>query len=453
MALEINKHLLDDISAAIDAGNDSFLEATFQEQHPADLAEILEKLPFKEADYILKVLANEVAAEVLIELDEPIRDKLVAQRTSKEIAQIVGEHINSDDAADVLAELPDQKKEEVLSLLEDAEQASDLVDLLTYDEDSAGGLMAKELIKVSMDWEITFAVREMRKQAEEVDEIYNIYVVNDKNQLMGTLSLKKMLFSASLKAQIADIYNKDQLHYVYGDTPGEEVVQIMKKYDLVVLPVVDEHMQLLGRITIDDVVDVISDEAAEDYNLASGLSENVESSDKVWQVTRARIPWLLIGLAGGIIVSQVIGIYEDQLTINPILAFFIPLIGAMGGNVGVQSSAIVVQGLANRDVQIGGVFARLLKELKVAFVNAAICSVLLLGYSLLANPNPDLAYTVSLSLFSVIVIASLFGTFIPLMLNYAKIDPALATGPFITTVNDILGLIIYFMIAKAIYGI
>lgn len=453
MAFEITREFIDKIKDAIEAGDDRFLQSILEEQHHADIAELFEKISFKKANYLIRLLSNEAAADVLVELDDELRDKLISKRTSKEIAEIVIEHVDSDDAADVLAELPEKKKEEVLSLLQDAEQASDIVDLLTYDEDSAGGLMAKELIKVNLDWDLGQALREMRRQAEDLDEVYTIYVVDDRNKLQGTLSLKKMLLSDSLKSKVKDIFFGDKLQYVLADAPGEEVAQIMQKYDLVVIPVLDESMQLLGRITIDDVVDLITEEAAEDYNLASGLSESVESDDKVLAVTRARIPWLLIGLAGGIIVSQVIGIYEDQLAINPVLAFFIPLIGAMGGNVGVQSSAIVVQGLAQQDIPLGGLFGRLFKEFKVALINATICSALMLLYSLIANPDPALGYTVSISLFSVIILASLFGTFIPLFLNSVKIDPALATGPFITTVNDILGLIIYFVIARTIYGI
>lgn len=438
---------------SIEEGNDSNISEFLSDKHHADIAELLYNVSHKEADYIIKVLDNEKAAEVLVELDEELRDKLLSFRTSKEIAEIVIEHIDSDDAADVIAELPEKKKEEVISLIEDLDQASDIVDLLTYDENSAGGLMAKELIKVNANWDLARALRQMRKQAEDLDEVYTIYVVDDKDRLEGTLSLKKMLFSSTLKEKVRDIYDQDKIHYVFADTPASEVAQDMKKYDLVVIPVVNQDMVLQGRITIDDVVDVLTDEATEDYIMASGLSDNVESSDKVLAITKARIPWLLIGLAGGIVVSQVIGIYENQLAINPVLAFFIPLIGAMGGNVGVQSSAIVVQSLAHKDIPLNGIMGRLGKELKVSLINATICSILLLVYSLLASSSPELGYTVSVSLFAVIIIASLFGTTIPLLLNFFKIDPALATGPFITTANDILGLIIYFMIAKSVYGI
>ncbi len=439
---------------AIQDGNDSFIAEALENLHPADIAEFLDKMPFDDSEYILKVLSDEKAADSLMELDEELRDKLIATFTSKEIAELVIENIDSDDAADVLAELPTKKKEEVISLLEDAEQASDIVDLLNYDYDTAGGLMAKELIMVQKDWHIPRAIREMRKQAEELDEVYTIYVTNRNQQLVGTLSLKKLLFSNSLRSTIEDLFNESELHVAKDTDKAEDVVKMMRKYDLVVLPVVDENNVLLGRITIDDVLDVMHEEAEKDYQMASGISEQVEEDDTVYRLTRARIPWLLIGLVGGICVARVIGIYEEQLQINPKLAFFIPLIAAMGGNVGVQSSAIVVQGLANNTINFLGILPRLSKELVVALVNAAILGSLILAYSLIFDADdPSLAYTVSISLASVIVIAALFGTAIPLLLNRFKVDPALATGPFITTANDILGLIVYFVVARIMYGL
>lgn len=454
MSFTINKQNINVLTSAITDGNDSFIQEQLLDIHPVDIVEFLNRMEANEAEYILKVLEPQKAADVLVELEPDLRDKLVASFTSKEIAEMVIENIDSDDAADVLAELPPIKKEEVISMLGDAEQASDLVDLLNYEYDTAGGLMAKELIKVNEDWTIPVAIREMRRQAADIDEVYTIYVVNYRGQLTGTLSLKKLLFSDALRLSIKDLYKPTDVHSVYSSQSAEDVVKIMKRYDLVVLPVIDENNTLLGRITIDDAMDVMSDEADKDYQMASGISGQVVEDDKVWHITKARIPWLLIGLVGGICVAQVIGLYEEQLQINPTLAFFIPLIAAMGGNVGVQSSAIVVQGLANNTIEIMQILPRLGKELLVALVNAAICGVLLLAYSLIFNPSdPSLGYTVSISLAAVIIIAALFGTAIPLFLNRFKVDPALATGPFITTANDILGLIIYFVVARFMYGL
>jgi magnesium transporter len=449
---QLNKENIDILKEAIVNGQDNFITETLKELHHADIAEFIEQLDFEEGQYIVKVLPHSIAASVLIELDEEERDRLVNSLTSKEIAKILVENIDSDDAADVLAELTTQKKEEVISFIEDAEQASDLLDLLNYDEDTAGGIMAKEYISVNINWAVPHAIREMRKQAEEINEVYTIYVVDDKNRLVGTLSLKKLLFSNSLRSTVADIYNDSQVKSVLVTEDNEDVANIMAKYDLVVLPVLDENGVLLGRITIDDVVDVMQEEAERDYQLASGISQSVESDDKVWRITRARLPWLLIGMVGGVFSSRIIGVYEDAITANPQMAFFIPLIAATGGNVGVQSSAIVVQSLANNSFDAENIRGKLSKELRVALINAFICSTFIFTYDYFFVRDSNLGATVSLSLFAVIICASLFGTLIPMLLNKFKIDPALATGPFITTINDILGLILYFSIGGILFG-
>jgi len=451
MLFELSKENIDRIKEAISNGNDRLLEEWFRDAHAADVVEFLESLTTKEAQYLLKTFNEELEAEILVELDEDRREQILASYTSREIAEII-DNVDSDDAADVLAELSDTKKEEVISLLEDAEQASDIVDLLNYEEGTAGSLMAKEVIVVNINWPVTHAIREMRKQADEVGEVFTIYVVDDQDKLVGTLSLKKLLFSTSLRSTIADIYNDKKVRYCQVTDHAEDAVEIMKKYDLVVLPVVDDQHRLLGRITIDDAVDVMQEESDRDYQMAAGLSGNVESTDRVWVLSRARLPWLLIGLVGGICSAQVIGVYEHELQINPQLAFFMPLIAAMGGNAGVQSSAIVVQGLANNTVSLEGIVPRLLKELLVAMLNASVCGGLILAYNYFAGSGLELGLTVGCSLISVLIFASLFGTFIPLLLDKFKVDPALATGPFITTTNDILGLTIYFTIGHLMYG-
>jgi len=454
MQFELTKEYLDDLSDAIADGRDSFLESELEELHAADIAEIFDKLKAPELNYLFKLLESEKAADVMIELDEDDREKLLSTLTSKEIANRVIDNIDSDDAADVLAELTDEKQAEVISHITDDEQRSDISDLLRYDEDSAGGIMAKELVKVRRSWTIARSIREMRKQAEDIDDVYTIYVTDDEDKLVGTLSLKELLFSSSsIKTLIADIYSEQSLHYVFPDTSGEDCSNAMEKYDLVVLPVVDHDMTLLGRITIDDVVDLIKEEAERDYQLASGISESVESDDTVWLLTRARLPWLLIGLLGGVLVAQVIGVFEKTLAEVVELMVFVPLIAAMGGNVGVQSSAIVVQGLANKTIGTGSILQKLVKELLVALVNGLICGAVILGYSALFMDSMALSYTVGIALFSVVIIAALFGTLVPLVLDKVKIDPALATGPFITTANDIIGLSVYFLYAKLFFGL
>ncbi|HKL40867.1 MAG TPA: magnesium transporter [Cryomorphaceae bacterium] len=454
MQFELTKEYLDDLSDAIAEGRDTYLKSELDELHPADIAEIFDKLKAPELGYLFKLLDSEKAGDVMIELDEDDREALLSTLTSKEIANRVIDNIDSDDAADVLAELPDEKQAEVISHITDAEQRSDISDLLRYDEDSAGGIMAKELVKVRRSWTIARGIREMRKQAENIDDVYTIYVTDDEDKLVGTLSLKDLLFSSSsIKTPIEDIYDEQPLHYVFPDTSGEDCSNAMEKYDLVVLPVVEHDMTLLGRITIDDVVDLIKEEAERDYQLASGISESVESDDTVWLLTRARLPWLLIGLLGGVLVAQVIGIFEETLAEVVELMVFVPLIAAMGGNVGVQSSAIVVQGLANKTIGTGSILQKLVKELLVALLNGLICGAVILGYSVLFMDSLALSYTVGIALFSVVIIAALFGTLVPLVLDRVKIDPALATGPFITTANDIIGLSVYFLYAKMFFGL
>jgi magnesium transporter len=454
MQFELTKEYLDDLSDAIAEGRDTFLQSELEELHAADIAEIFDSLKAPELNYLFKLLEGEKAADVMIELDEDDREKLLSTLTSKEIATRVIDNIDSDDAADILAELSDKKQAEVIANITDAEQRSDISDLLLYDEDSAGGIMAKELVKVRRSWTIARSIREMRKQAEDIDNVYTIYVTDDEDKFVGTLSLKNLLFSSSsIKTPISDIYSEQPLHYVFPDTSGEDCSNTMEKYDLVVLPVVDHDMTLLGRITIDDVVDLIKEEAERDYQLASGISESVESDDSVWMLTRARLPWLLIGLFGGVLVAKVIGVFEETLAEVAQLMVFVPLIAAMGGNVGVQSSAIVVQGLANKTIGTGSILQKLVKELLVALVNGLICGLVILAYSVLFMDSLALSYTVGVALFSVVIIAALFGTLVPLVLDKVNIDPALATGPFITTMNDIIGLSVYFIYAKFFFGL
>ena len=449
MQFELTKEYLDQLRDAIKIGDSDLVSKQIIDLHPADIAEILDEINFKEAKYIYQHLEEEKAADVLVELEEDVREKFLKSLSSKEIAEQFIDNMESDDAADVIAELPEKVKEEVISHIEDPEQASDIVDLLHYDENTAGGLMAKELIAVNQDWSALKCVKEMRKQAEEMDDVYAVYVVDDNEVLLGLLSLNKLLI-ATTETSIADIYEKEVIS-VKTDMKSDEVANIMNKYDLVVLPVIDEFGKLAGKITIDDVVDVIKEEAEKDYQMASGISKDVESTDKVWVLSRARLPWLLIGLVGGILGAKVIGMYENDIKIYPEMAFFIPLIAAMGGNAGIQSSAIIVQGLANKTLGIESLFSKLMKEFGVAMINGVICAVLILGYNMFFSDSMALSLTVSIALLAVIVFATIFGTLVPLLLDKRNIDAALATGPFITTVNDVLGLFLYFMIGRMMY--
>jgi magnesium transporter len=445
--LDLTREYIDRLRDQIHVGKDLEIQSALSGLYPVDIAEIFEELKGDEIAYLYKLLDKDKAADVLVELDEDVRERLLSGLTSREIATEVIDRIDSDDAADMIAEMSSEKIEEIISHIDDDEQASDLIDLLNYPEGTAGALMAKELVKVNQNWTVATCIREMRRQAEDLESVYSIYVVDDQDVLMGTLSLKKLLFSASTtRTTIKELFNPSELLTIYADDPEEKVVKMMEKYDLVALPVIGEGGQLLGRITIDDAVDVLKEEAEKDYQLASGISEDVESDDNIWTLTRARLPWLLIGMAGGITGAYVIGAFDIEK--NPAMALFIPLIAAMGGNVGVQSAAIVVQGLANNSVRTDKIAARLMKELGVGLVNGIICSIIILTASTILSFGTALSFTVSIALLSVIIFAAVFGTFIPLVLHKYKIDPALATGPFVTTANDIIGLIIYFLVGS-----
>jgi len=450
MKFELNKDYFNNLNALIKDNQSKTIIASFEDSHPADIAEILDRIDFENACYLFELLEDNIAADVLLELEDNLREKLLDIYSPKEIAEEFVDNMDSDDAADIISELPENKKQEVLSHIEDQEHASDIVDLLNYQEDTAGGLMAKELIKVNSNWTVMRCVKEMRKQAEDVESVYTIYVVDDYNILLGTLSLKRLLLTAS-KTMISDIMKEDIIK-VNASLSQEEVAYTMNKYDLIVLPVVNDQGQLIGRITGDDIMEIMKEEAEKDYQMASGISEDVESSDSIWEITRARLPWLLIGMIGGLFGAKVIGIFDIEK--NYEMAFFIPLIAAMGGNVGVQSAAIVVQSIASGTTNsFGNISQRLIKELGVALVNGIICSAIILLASFALGYGFSLSLTVSIALLSVIIFAALFGTFIPLTLNKYNIDPALATGPFITTVNDVLGLFIYFLIGQLIISL
>jgi len=449
MKFELTKEFLQEITEKLARQELKEVKDELSELHRADVAEILEELTDEQAKIIFDLFEDEESAEILIELDDEHRETVLEDLSSQEIAEELIENLDSDDAADVIADLPSGKKEEVLSHIEDIEHASDIVDLLSYPENTAGGLMAKELIQVNENWSVLRCVREMRKQAADVDKVYTIYVVDENDVLKGTLSLKKLLLAPE-KSYIEKIYNEKVIS-VKANYDDEEVANIMDKYDLIVLPVIDDLNRLIGRITIDDVVDVMKEEAMEDYNKASGISEQIDSSDSIATMTRARLPWLLIGLMGGIMGAQVIGLYDIKNNIQ--LALFTPLIAAMGGNVGVQSAAIIVQGLAGNTLGMDSLSERLLKELGIALLNGLICSGLIMLITYMLGYPSAIFLTVSISLMAVIIFAALFGTFVPLTLNKYKIDAALATGPFITTINDVLGLFIYFSIAKLFMNI
>ncbi len=446
---KLTDEFLAEIEQLIKNQKDSALESLLAEVHYADVAEIIDELNEAEATYLIKLLDSDKTSDVLTELDDDVREAILGNLSTKEIAEEL-EELDTDDAADIVAELPDEIVEEVISEIEDREHAKDIVDLLRYDENSAGGLMAKELVKVNENWNVLTCVKEMRAQAENVTRVHSIYVVDDEGKLKGRLSLKDLL-TTSTTSPIKDIYIP-KVDSVNVNEKPEEVANIMSKYDLEAIPVVDEIHRLVGRITIDDIVDVIREEAEKDYQMAAGISQDVEADDSIWEHTRARLPWLILGLFGGVGAAVIMGGFEELLNKHAILFLFTPLIAAMAGNVGVQSSAIIVQGLANNDLK-GSIGNRLFKEIMLAMLNGIILAAILLLFTWFWKGDFLIALAISISLVAVIIVAGFIGTFTPLFLHKRGIDPAIATGPFITTSNDIFGILIYFWIAKVVLGI
>ncbi len=448
MEFKVSKDLIHQLEEHIVNKNDKELEVLLNDLHHADIAEILDELDFDEATYIFRVLDSDKTAEILLELEDDLRENILSRLSPKEIAEELDE-LETNDAADIIGELSQEIKAEVISELNDVEHAKDIVELLRYDENSAGGLMGKELVKVNENWNVLTCVKEMRIQAENVSRVHSIYVVDDENRLKGRLSLKDLL-TTSTKTQIGDIYIR-KLNFVNVDTEDVEVARIMQKYDLEAIPVVDELGRLVGRITIDDIVDVIKDEADKDYQLAAGITQDVESNDSVLELTKARLPWLLIGMVIEIVASFVLKGNEEIFKLHSTLIIFVPLLSATAGNIGVQASAIVVQGLANGTLKefSRGYFT---KEITVSMISGSIISLLLLGYHSIMYQQYLVGFAISISMIVVILFAATLGTLVPLFLHKNKIDPAIATGPFITTTNDVFGIMLYFGVAKLILG-
>ena len=438
------------IKILIRSNKDKKLKKQLHELHYADIAELIESLSIEDAVYLVKLLDSEKTADALAEVDEDFREKILDQLSAKEIAEEV-EELDTDDAADIIAELPEERQEKVLSEIEDTEHLKDIRELLKYDEDTAGSLMAKELVKVHEDLSVLKCVNAMRKQAEEVTRVHSIYVVNAKNELLGRLSLKDLI-TANSRAVVKDIYIP-KVDFVDVNEGVEEVAKIMSKYDLEAIPVVNNKRELLGRITIDDIVDVIKEEADKDYQLAAGISNDVEADDTILELTRARLPWLFLGLLGGLGSVFILKDFETVMNQPQLrsLFFYTPLIAAMAGNVGVQSSAIIVQGLAN-DIVKGSMINRLFKEIGLSLINGFFLAVVLITFGQIMGQELLLSLTVAGSMMGVIVMAALIGTFVPIVLAKRGIDPAIATGPFITTANDIFGIFLFFYIAQVVLG-
>ena len=447
---ELSKEIIQEISQLISNKKNKEIKKKVKEIHYADLAEIINELNFQESIYLIKLIDSDKTSDVLTELDEDVREKILERLSEKEIAGEIKE-LDSDDAADILSELSDEKQEKVISLIKDENITDNIRELLNYEEDSAGGLMAKELISVNENWSVLTCLREIRKQAKDITRVHSIYVLNKKKVLIGRLSLKDLITSPS-KSKIKEIYIP-KVDFVNVNDSADEVAKLMSKYDLEAIPVVNDKTELLGRITIDDIVDYIKDEAEEDYLLAAGISNDVEADDSILELTKARLPWLILGLFGGLGSVFILENFEGIMATKELRAlfFYTPLIAAMAGNVGVQSSAIVVQGLANDQIK-GSLISRLIKEISLTLLNGIILSLIIIVFGLLINQSLDMSITISVSMILVIIVAALIGTSVPIVLEKFGIDPAIATGPFITTGNDVIGILLFFYIAKIILG-
>jgi magnesium transporter len=447
---QIDTPFLENLKDLIQEQEDSKLKRKFKPMHYADVAEIIQLLSQDEATYVVKLLDSETTADALAEVDPDIRESILDNLSAKEIALEVTE-LDTDDAADIILELSEDRQEKVMSQIEDDEHAQDIRELLKYDENTAGGLMAKELVKVKEDLSVLKCLNEMRAQAEYVTRVHSIYVVDEKNRLKGRLSLKDLI-TANSKDKVKDIFIP-KVDFVTVDQEKEEVAKIMSKYDLEAIPVVNQKKELLGRITIDDIVDVIKEEAEKDYQLAAGISNDVEADDTIFELVRARLPWLFLGLLGGLGSVFILQDFEDIMSEPQLrnLFFYTPLIAAMAGNVGVQSSAIIVQGLAN-DVVKGSLFNRLVKEIGLSLINGFALALVIIIFGLISQQEFNVSLTIAGSMMLVIIVAALVGTFIPIVLDKRGIDPAIATGPFITTANDIFGIFLFFYIAKLVLG-
>lgn len=446
--VEITREYIEEVEKAIERKDSEFVLSTMAEMHPADITTVLYELDTNESKYVMDLLPPEVGAEILSDLDYDIRTDFLGYFTSAKIARYIN-LMDSDDAVDILNEQSVQTREEVIALLDNEEKAEHILDLLHYEEDCAGGLMGKELIKVNLNWRVRHCIEEIRRQAENVERIYTVYVTDKRDILVGRVSVKKLLLSRD-DTPVKEIYNPDVIS-IESFRDENEVVNVMQRYDLEAIPVVNIQGRLLGRITIDDVVDVMQEQAELSRQLMTGITENVEEDDSVFRISRSRLPWLVIGMVGGLLAAQFMGVFEADIAVLPALALFVPLITATGGNVGIQSSSIIIQTLSSNAVIFENFAQRILKLVLVALLNALIISILVFAFSYLFRHELKLSIVVSVALFSVVILASLMGTITPMILDKFGINPAVAAGPFITTANDLLGLAIYFGVAHMLY--
>jgi len=448
---ELSKEYLESLQQAIETEDLSFIQETLDGINVADIAALLDELSMEESIYVLRVLDAQLAADIIIELEATTQHRVLKELDVQEMANLI-ELMDSDDGADILNLFLEREREDIISHFQDKVKSDQILELLRYDQDTAGGIMAKEYIRANKNWNVVQTINEIRRQAENVSKIYSIFVVNNRQELMGIVSLKRIVL-ASDETKIEDIYEEEVISVpTYMDQ--EEVAEVMRKYDLESLPVVNSKNKLVGRITVDDILDVIREEAEEDIQAMTGISDTVDEYDSVIKLSKARLPWLLIGICGGLLGAGFIGFFEEGLSKVTALAFFIPLITATGGNVGIQTSSIVVQSLASKSIFDDSMAKRFLKVLLVAILNGLILATFVFGVVVLFyKTDVAFAMVVSIALFSVVLLASFMGTITPIILDKIGINPALASGPFITTANDLIGLAVYFLVAMSLLHI
>ena len=460
MEFKISKELIKEIAQLIQAKNNKELEILLNDMHHADFAEILDEIDIADATYIFKVLDSEKTAEILLELEDDLREKILNRLSPKEIAEELDE-LETNDAADIIRELSKDRKAEVISELQDVEHAKGIVDLLRYDEDTAGGIMHKELVKVNENWNVLTCVKEMRIQAENVSRVHSIYVVDDENRLKGRLSLKDLL-TTSTKTQISDIYIR-KLYYVNVETPDVEVARMMDKYDLEAIPVVDELGRLVGRITIDDIIDVIKDEIekrdTEDIQKFGGLEalELPYVQTRLGEMVKKRATWLVVLFIGEMFTASAMGFFEGEIEKAVVLALFVPLIISSGGNSGSQAASLIIRAMALKELTLKDWWYVMKKEIASGFLLGAILGIVGFIRILVWQQSGLYEYgehwlaigmTVSLSLVFIVLWGTLSGSMIPFLLKKLKLDPATSSAPFVATLVDVTGLVIYFTIAS-----
>jgi magnesium transporter len=446
MNFAVTQDYIDWLKEAIEDQNDEAILQSMQGEYPADINTVLYQVTADEAKYVMRLLDKKIVAQIISELETDVRKKFLEKAYKpEELAELL-DFIDTDDAADILNEQSVKYKEETIAHIQDEQHATNILELLRYDEDCAGGYMQKEMVKANVNWTVQECIEEIRRQAEEVEKVYSVYVVNNQDKLLGRIALKKLILTKP-QVPIAHIYEKD-LVAVESYMPIQEVAELMQRYDLDAVPVINVQGKLLGRITIDDIVDAITEQAETDLQAISGISEDTDYEDTAWQGARARLPWLIIGMAGGMLAAMVMGLFEAELTIIPAMAFFTPLIAATGGNVGIQSATVMVQNI--EELAIGGILKKVTKVLLIALLNGIVIAGLVFLFVLLMGRPAKLGIVVSVALFSVVILASLMGTLVPVLLHKFGINPAFASGPFITTANDLLGITVYFSVARLI---